>query len=373
MLKRFTSALTRLAGAAEPRYDGRPVRWWIPRLEDDDPKIRSGAEAAFAAMGPPAVPVLLEALKGCGADKRRARRLAEGLAAIRPDGSQMLFRALAADPQHPAFIEAYRQIVAGRVEDLIPLMRGDAEMRDTLVDWLRNEGARVIPPLLFFMSDESFDVRFGVLCTLLRMLQAGTPLPPAGFDPLIRAMSDPEPPVRAAAAAALAFTGERAAGAVEALRRGLRDDHAKVRLACAKTLGGIGPAAAAALPEVLALNDEPLLAAQAAGCLAAGNGEARSLIQERFSTPEMRLPRAIALAWAGAGDADVISALMDELKGSDQERAAHAVRALGALGPVAGAALSDLARLRREKVFGGALEWPLHEAILRIKKREKDN
>ena len=161
------------------------------------------------------------ALRACsvrsvgGAEARRDLRAEQQL--------QLADVALAADPQHSALIEAYRQIVAGRVEDLIPLMRGDAAMRDTLVDWLRNEGARIIPPLLFFMNDESFDVRFGVLCTLLRMLQGGTPLPPAGFDPLIRAMGDPEPPVRTAAAAALAFTGERAAGAVDTLRRGLRD------------------------------------------------------------------------------------------------------------------------------------------------------
>lgn len=372
MLKRFTSALARLTGGAEPRHDGQTARWWAARLEHDDAAARQSAAEAFGGMGPPAIPALMAALADRSLDKRRARRLAAGLAAIRPDGMQMLFRALAADPQHPALIEAYREIIAGRVEDLIPLMRGDADMRDTLVDWLRNEGARIIPTLLFFAADDSFDVRFGILSIILRMLQAGTPMPPAVNDRLIQALGDPEPPARAAAAAALGFAADRAAPATATLMAGLADENAKMRLACAKTLGAIGPAAVQALPALLAFEDDLLLAAQSAGRVAAGGASHHEHICGRFSPPEFALHRAVALAWAGAPENGTLADLMAALKEDNQDRATHAVKAIGALGPAAGDALPVLARLRRERPFDGALEWPLHEAILSVKKKSKD-
>lgn len=70
-------------------------------------------------------------------------------------------------------------------------------------------------------------------------------------DPLIEALRDPEPMVRAAAARSLAVIGPEASRAVPALMQALDDRDDRVRIAAARALGQIGPAAREAVPALL--------------------------------------------------------------------------------------------------------------------------
>jgi len=71
--------------------------------------------------------------------------------------------------------------------------------------------------------------------------------------PLIAALHDPNPRIRAEAARALSRMGPAAQDAVQPLTERLHDPEREVRQAAARALGQIGPAAAPAVPALITL------------------------------------------------------------------------------------------------------------------------
>jgi hypothetical protein len=66
------------AGEKEPRYAGKPLSHWVELLRSQIPKERKEAVTALGKIGPPAIPDLLDALRGKDAYVRAGARLALG-------------------------------------------------------------------------------------------------------------------------------------------------------------------------------------------------------------------------------------------------------------------------------------------------------
>src|SRR5881296_2725560 len=65
-----------------PRYQGKPVHVWLQELDNEDFQARDRAAAALVALGPPAVPWLIDALQT--RDNTLKIRLLAGLCKIAP-------------------------------------------------------------------------------------------------------------------------------------------------------------------------------------------------------------------------------------------------------------------------------------------------
>jgi HEAT repeat protein len=157
------------------------------------------------------------------------------------------------------------------------------------------------------LGDKSADVRRKAAYALMRI----DPDPAEVIDPLAIALGDGNDDVRNAAAKALAKLGEPAATALLKLFK--TNDDPKVRILVVKTLGDIGPAAKAAIPQLKAFLLDPTKGAT----------------------------QTAAEALAGIGE-PAIAALMEGAKGENAETRSFAVQALKKIGVPAVPHLIDL-------------------------------
>ncbi|HCC48084.1 MAG TPA: hypothetical protein DEQ38_08235 [Elusimicrobia bacterium] len=227
-----SDAEVQAAAAAALSGIGRPAGLWLAdALRSPNPRSRAGASLVLGAMlRPPAE--ALEALAGALEDQDAAIRLhsAMALAAYTPE-------VLAALPEN--FIPALSKAAAG----------GEAAewARRALLKTGRADGS--------WLAD-ALKARDPLSREAAAASLAGLKQPPAqAVRPLLLALADGEAAVRRAAAAALgnyAFRTPKAlprnAPAVIAIALGDKDP--QVRVAAAEALGALGPAAAAAEPEL---------------------------------------------------------------------------------------------------------------------------
>ncbi len=106
------------------------------------------------------------------------------------------------------------------------------------------DAAPAIDELAKALSDPDPGVRIAAAWALSQMESAGAP----GVPGLKKSLSDPDPRVRCLSAVALRSIGPKAANAVPELIQALKDSEAYVRAPAADALGSIGPAAKPAVP-----------------------------------------------------------------------------------------------------------------------------
>ncbi len=128
------------------------------------------------------------------------------------------------------------------------------------------------------------------------------------ISPVAMGLTDPDPPVRAAAAWALSQMGAKGAAAATALGRALSDASPRVRSLAAVALEAMGPAAAPALPALVrALNDPVdyvrVPAADALGAMGPAARAAVSPLAERLRVKDEQVMvlRSVAAALGNIG------------------------------------------------------------------------
>jgi predicted component of type VI protein secretion system len=100
----------KVAKAAEPSYDGRPLSSWTEELSAPSPYTRHSAAYAIASMGPkaaPAVPALIKGLEDSESTVRYACAIA--LREIGPDAKEA--------------VEPLKKLLDDRSEDVVSMAR----------------------------------------------------------------------------------------------------------------------------------------------------------------------------------------------------------------------------------------------------------
>lgn len=167
--------------------------------------------------------------------------------------------------------------------------------------------------------------------------------------------------IRVASAFALGRFGEAAKSAVPGLANRLSDPSVDVRVAAAQTLGSIGPDAAGAVPQLEKAMDDSagIVTLSAFEALGAIKGPAVSVLAKRLSDPAFLPLAAAVLGQMGADASPATSALVKQLKSTDDQEAQFEILvALGSIGPKAAAAvpdLMDLAKAGKESSRRGAI------------------
>ncbi len=170
----------------------------------------------------------------------------------------------------------------------------------------------------------------------------------------VAALEAPSSGARLAALWELQRMGPKAAPAVEALTRALRDAEPSLRAAAAEALAAAGPAAESAIPELVeaAMQDEnKALRLQAVYALGAVAARADYVVPHlicvlRSAEGDLRLAAIRALGALGTGAA--VEKLIGLLTDVDGNVAEEAALALGAIGPAARSAVPALLRMLRD-------------------------
>ncbi len=234
----------------EPPDDPKPPRG--PSFDDwqreGEPRP-SGYYAALCAIGPPAVPVLLERLN---APDRQARVVALRALGFLGDDAK------------------------SSVPRLIALLR-DPDLRGEAASALGGIGARdAIPALLARLKDLDPGFRARAAETLGRIgwerqaaQYSSRTIARGAIRPLAAALKDSDPGVRAAAARALRDIGSESSVVIPELVAALGDPVAKVRLAAVRAFGRVGQVPAGSRGVVIALlkDPDPLVRKAAAGAM----------------------------------------------------------------------------------------------------------
>lgn len=212
-------------------------------LTDPVPEVRREAASALATLGPeavraiPALTSLLKKEKGLGEKETDVR-----VAVIQTLGS---FGNQASEAI-PALIESFRY---GPEEDVTGL----AYRLSSAALAIGDIGPAAIPPLISALSNP--DVR--IQCYSADALGFIKSDDPTVVQALIVALGDVKPMVRVRAAAAIDSIGKGAHATTGALRIALRDRDELVRSGAAEALGKMGEYAGDAIPELIAIVNDP--------------------------------------------------------------------------------------------------------------------
>ncbi|MBL7134089.1 MAG: HEAT repeat domain-containing protein [Phycisphaerae bacterium] len=238
----------------------------IEGLEDSDRGTRSCAATALARIGPEAVPALIDALQHKDIHVRCEAAWALGsLGPQAKTGVPALIRLLKGDGAMHFAAEALYEIVPGDptpvplLLDMVRRYRGEEARLARNV--LSRIGRASVPALRRALEDQNHRVR----AAAAKAIGAAGPQAEEAVPELTQALQDTDSNVREYAAEALGAIGPAGKGGVPALREALKDTDADFRLIAATALGRIGPAAkdaTAALKE--ALKDESESVRQAA-------------------------------------------------------------------------------------------------------------
>ncbi|NQT21468.1 MAG: HEAT repeat domain-containing protein [Planctomycetes bacterium] len=288
------------------------------RFKDADWTVRQSAVRAFAAIGKPALPKLIELFNDADIDKRRGAT--QSLAHLGPAalpaltaqfaGGNADFRRRACD-----VIAALGPWAAAAQEKLLPLLKdGDATVRRSAARAFRRIGPPAVGTLIAAVKGQDAALR-----------------QPAAAGELAGALKEAAPETRRAAAGALARMGLKAQSAAPALVEVLTDKDPETARLAALALLNINNAAVEPLAEALQ-GDAAELRKAAARVLATIGAPAIETLTAALKAEktEVRMLAAVAIGRTGAhgGPAakEAATALVAALR--DTRNAGNAAKAL---------------------------------------------
>jgi HEAT repeat protein len=317
------------------------VQLAIAALRDADVRVRMRAHAALREMGPAArdaVPALLQAMR----DPAEEHVAGQTVVAIGPPAVPLLLQLLSDRAQHGEGERVAAVRVLGRigvatpevVSTLVQTLSGPdrdvASAADSALEQLGPAARAAVPALSQAMRDRGYG--HGALAAI------GAPALPA----LIQALRDPSPQVRRLAAAALGRMGPVAAPAVLTLVQVVSDPDFSVGQDAGHALAAIGPAGRDAVP---------------------------GLIQAlRHPTPSVRWWAAQALAGIGPAARDAVPVLIERLRDPDREAREYAAGALGRIGADARSAVPALRELVAREPERTNVRQKAAQALVRIER-----
>jgi HEAT repeat protein len=332
------------------QYQGKSVRDWALQSCSADQQGREQSISAFKALGSNAVPGLVKLLKA------RNPFLSKLALSIAPSLPSRLQHSLAGKAG-PYDAQAIRRAAARCLPSVGPA------------------AIAAVPALMTAMRTGEPELRWEAATALAHI---GKPAVPD----LTAAMSDKDPNVRHAAAYALGEIGLDAQSAIPALLKGIEDANPQVQSSSTYSLSKLGPLAALAVSEAnaraqanslsnvantnelpltssllslakMTRNENPLLrrrAIEALGPFAPTNSIATKTLVAAMEDPdtEVRLAAIKVIEPVSAGVPSAFAALTARLKDESAAVREHAARGLGNAGPLARAALNDLASLQND-------------------------
>jgi len=251
----------------EPTWQGRRLKEWLPGF---DGYFLTGQTAdAVRKMGTPTLPFLIEMIDA------RDSRAQQSLVELADDIGVHWFEYVPAAQRHLRSLAAFRSLgpaAKPAVPQLIRSLRHEQTRRIAQIA-LGAIGSPSVGPLITALADSRPGVRAGAAAALgecvwptrgapgeLReerewaAIMAGVSTACPG---LIRCLKDADPQVRAAAAATLGKFGLEPSAIVPALAEALNDRDPQVRRAAALALGFFREAAAPAVPALVRLIKDP--------------------------------------------------------------------------------------------------------------------
>lgn len=228
----------------------------------------------------------------------------------------------------------------------------EPDVRNQFVEALlaMGTGAKpAVPQLLPLVADANIDL--AVRAKVAVAVAVADPASPAAGVALLKAASDADPVLRAAAADALGRLNPLPAGAVPALVKMARsDDKNGPRVAALRALVAAGPRATAAKPDLEAISNgtQPWLALWAKVALSALDGDVRRsapvvrrALAEKGAQTRAAAVEALLIVGVARDDLPVLLKFIKDVNGPTKVAAATA---LGQLGPLSKDAVPDLVR-----------------------------
>lgn len=228
-------------------------------------------------------------------------------------------------------------------------------------------GKIAVPQLRETLKDENGFVRVKAAEALWAIEKTS---PTVLLSVLLKALTDRDPRLRAAAAPVLGKMGGKARRAVPALVAVLRDDDETVRLEAIAALGEIGPAAKDAAPALLRLirDEDSILEPFVVSALGNLGTDVVPVLASALSERLVHRRRvaAEALSMIGANAASAQASLTTGLADSDPAVRLYCARTLGLMGPNAKKSAPSLQKALKDSVITVRLEAGL--ALWRIEK-----
>jgi HEAT repeat protein len=286
--------------------------------------------------------------------------------------------AQAAPPEEPAVVEAEAEPDAGVGEELAQRIAGLIDALGAEPDSARRMaaaslgaiGPAAVPALLEALQGENKKVR---PMAVLALGKIGTNSE-AVLPVLIKVLSDADKEVRAAAVDAVMEIGPEAGAAVPAVVSAVTDEASRGWVIY-DMLDKIGPApkdAVPALVDALKSRNKNVCecAAEALGQMGRAAKDAVPALKELLAGPDARIAGVVAPAalFRITADAEVLTTLCQALKHDDLDVRMGAIKAIGEIGPAAGAAVphlmealrSVLEALRNDAAVNGAVAREPH-------------
>ena len=238
----------------------------------------------------------------------------------------------------------------------VPAEAGGSDEQATLktIDEIgkRGESAQAeVPLLLKLLSDKRENLRWHAA----RALGAIGPAASDAVPTLIQALSDEVPNVRAYAAFALGRIGKAAEPAVEKLIEAVFDKDAMVRRTSARALRDIGPVPEKAFPilEKALEEADPALIQLALATMSERGQEAVPRLQQFLKRKKLAYWACLVLANIGPEAAAAVPDLVAVLQAEEAEVRLHALLALGNIGAASKPAVPAIVGLLEKDPFEG--------------------
>jgi HEAT repeat protein len=347
----FTSPLllTRNAAAEKlsvSKANPKEIASLIQKLKTNDERELDAAMEKLKAIGEPAIPALIEALR----DKN------------------LLVRRSAAQVLQGFGTSAIPALVKASKDSDVRVRRRAAALLKKIADWnsisseaksVSSEAKNVMPQLILLLKDSDADVRSSAASVLGRI---GAQAKTAGPQ-LVPLLKDPDAGVRYSAESALNHISIQPKAAVAQLIPLLipllQDSDTDVRGRAASVVEAIGAKAKTAVPQLVPLlvpllqDSNPYVRSRAASALGNIGAEAKTAVPQlisllKDSTPYVRSRAADALGRIGAEPKTVVPQLIPLLKDSDPYLRHMAIFALGRIGTEAKSAVPQLIPLLKD-------------------------
>jgi|GEM_PF-2318126 len=237
----------------EPRFQGKPLSFWLTQIEQTDPgrgeSLSDATRMAISRIGSNAVPYLVEMLKSKdSAFAERVRKFYDdqdwGEPPFRPAWRRQYAAAVAFEVLGPAGVGAIPKL---------QVLLDDEERVGPVASALVRIGSEAIPALTNGLASTNREVRRTIAFLLGRLESKASPAIPA----LKAALGDADAEVAGNAARSLGRIRDRPAEMLPVFRECLMDSKATVRKQALQGIGNFEEGASRELPRVLELMGDP--------------------------------------------------------------------------------------------------------------------